>query len=309
MSQAAISENTTSGFEEPTDPVFGRAIPVNILKGGAGKSTISLNLADRLAARDNDVLYVDLDPNGHVTDGLGYSEAYKDTSSKYALRRILIHKDNAFDEAIHETEHRFDFVPSNRQMEVLDTELKNAKHGSKRLLNNFLKPLIINDHYDYVIMDGGGESSQIADNAFAAARQMILPIEPGGECYSGFKQTMTRVVKEFRQYQPFRILAIVPNKLNQTIKHDTTDRKLIEELNKSDSFSSRLPNFARVTEEEFKKIDNGEIDPPKPGIRKDVDFKKAYNEGKPLSEYNPNNNMIERLDELARIVETGGIER
>ena len=309
MSKAVSSDTSTSGFEEPTDEVFGRVIPVNILKGGAGKSTISLNLADRLAARENDVLYVDLDPNGHVTDGLGYESAYDDTESEYALRRILIHSENKFGEAIHETEHQFDFVPSNRQMEVLDTELKNAKHGSKRLLNNFLKPLIINDHYDYVVIDGGGESSRIADNAFRAARQMIIPIEPGGECYSGFKQTMTRVVKEFRQYQPFRILAIVPNKLSQTIKHQTTDRTLIEDLNRSEKFARRLPNFARVTEEEFERIDNGDISPPKPGLREDVDFKKAYNKGMSLSEHNPSNDMIERLDELAQIVEDGGIKR
>lgn len=309
MSRAAQKESNT-GFQAPTDPVFGHAVPVNILKGGAGKSTISLNLADRLAAQDNDVLYMDLDPNGHVTEGLGYSDAYDDTSSEYALQEILINAEEHFEDAIYETEWGFDFTPSNERMEDLNTKLKNVQHGPKRLHNNFLTPLITNDIYDYVIMDGGGERSRIADNAFAAARQTIIPIEPGSECRSGFKRTLTRVVKEIRQYQPFRILAIVPNKISHRLDHESADRELIEHLNAEKRFADKIPNFARITPEEFEQIDNGEVDElPKPGIRKNADFSHAYENGMPLSAYNPDSETIEHLDELAEIVENGGVSR
>lgn len=40
------------------DPVAGRAVSVNILKGGVGKSAISMNLADRLAANGHDLNYL-----------------------------------------------------------------------------------------------------------------------------------------------------------------------------------------------------------------------------------------------------------
>lgn len=304
----AAQTSATATADAKTDPVFGRAVSVNILKGGVGKSAISLNLADRLAARDNDVLYMDLDPNGHVTYGLGYDEVYSDTD--HDLSPILLDGSDEFDDVIYETDWGFDFVPASTKMEDLNTSLKNASHGSMRLRNNFLEPLIGDGRYDYCVMDGGGERSKIADNAFAAARQTIIPLEPGKECQSGFRRTLNRVVKPIRQYQPFEILALVPTKLNQRIDHQTDDRQLIENLNTSEQWADKIPNFARITPEEFEQIDNGELRPlPKPGLRQDNDFRKAYKNGMPVAHYNPESESIPHLDELAEIVENGGVNR
>lgn len=291
------------------DPVSGRAVSINILKGGVGKSAISMNLADRLAARGHNVLYMDLDPNGHVTYGLGYDEVYQDREQDLS-DIILDNPSKEPEDVIYETDWGFDFVPSSVQLENLNTGLQSASHSSQRLHNQFLKPLMETDRYDYCVMDGGGERSKIADNAFFAAKQSIIPIEPGAECLSGFKRTWERVVKPLRQYQPFDILAIVPNKLRQRIDHHNEDRELIEYLNTSEKFADKIPKFARITPNELEQIDNGELRPlPKPGIRQDKDFSKAYKEGMPVAHYNPESRTIEHLDELATIVENGGVTR
>lgn len=294
---------------QASDPVAGRAVSVNILKGGVGKSAISMNLADRLAARGHDVLYMDLDPNGHVTYGLGYDEIYQDR--EHDLSDVIL--DNPTKEpedVIYETEWGFDFVPASVRLEDLDTGLKSAAHSSQRLQSQFLKPLMADDRYDYCVMDGGGERSKVADNAFFAAKQSIIPIEPGAECLSGFKRTWQRIVKPLREYQPFEILAIVPNKLSQRIDHHNDDRELIEYLNTSQQFADKVPNFARITPEELEQIDSGELRPlPKPGIRQDKDFSKAYKEGMPVAHLNPESRTIDHLDELAAIVENGEVTR
>lgn len=291
------------------DPVAGRAVSVNILKGGVGKSAISLNLADRLAARGNDVLYMDLDPNGHVTYGLGFDDVYQDR--EHDLGNVIL--DNATEEpeaVIHETDWGFDFVPASIRLEALNTGLKSASHSSQRLHGQFLSPLLAADRYDYCVMDGGGERSKVADNAFYAAKRSIIPVEPGAECLSGFKRTWQRIVEPLREYQPFEILAIVPNKLSQRIDHNNDDRELIEYLNTSERFTDKVPNFARITPAEFERIDDGDLRPlPKPGIRQDTDFGHAFKEGMPLAHYNPDSRTIEHLDELAAIVENGGVRR
>lgn len=291
------------------DPVAGRAVSVNILKGGVGKSAISMNLADRLAANGHKVLYMDLDPNGHVTYGLGFDDIYQDRDHDLS-DVILDNPSKDPEDVIYETEWGFDFVPASVRLEDLDTGLKTASHSSQRLHSKFLKPLMANDQYDFCIMDGGGERSKVADNAFFAAKQSIIPIEPGAECLSGFKRTWQRIVKPLREYQPFRILAIVPNKLSHRIDHQSDDRELIEYLNTSETFADKVPNFARLTPKDLQQIDSGEWETlPKPGIRQDKDFSKAYKEGKPLSHYNPESDTIEHLDELVTIVENRGVTR
>ena len=49
---------------------------VSLLKGGVGKSTIALNIADRLADRGHETVLLDLDKDGHMTTQLGYDDAY-----------------------------------------------------------------------------------------------------------------------------------------------------------------------------------------------------------------------------------------
>lgn len=162
--------------EEKIDP-----IDSDILKGGVGKSALSMNLADRLAAKGHNILYIDLDPNGHITYGLGYDKVYQDREQDLS-DVILDNPTKEPEDVIYETNWGFDFVPASVRLEGLDTELKSASHSSQRLHSKFLKPLMVDDRYDYCVMDGGGERSKVADNAFFASKQSIIPIEPGAEC-------------------------------------------------------------------------------------------------------------------------------
>ncbi|GAA0259510.1 ParA family protein [Haladaptatus pallidirubidus] len=307
-----MNSETVEVKDVEREPITGQAVSVNMLKGGVGKSILALNIADRLSVRGHDVLFIDLDPNGHITESLGYEDVFADPT--HDLTNIIIHEYGEFEEYIYPTDWEWDFVPASVKLSTLESEL--SDNSITLLKRNFVQPLLENEKYDYIIMDGGGEWSHIAKAAYGAAARTIIPIPPGDMNRSGFKRTYDRVISEMPDELDFKILAIVPNMITEYIKHDKADRRLLENLNRSETFSKYLPSFARIPPEDWDAIDSGKMDVPKPGLRKNSNLENALEEeNMPFGRYIETQDSISQndgltlkhLDELAWIIERGGV--
>ena len=70
---------------------MGRIIAVTNQKGGVGKTTTSINLAACLAEKGYLVLAVDLDPQGHLTSGLGIDKNdHIEIDNEEKTRRVVL---------------------------------------------------------------------------------------------------------------------------------------------------------------------------------------------------------------------------
>lgn len=303
-----VNGNSQNGINSPyeraeveMDP---RAVSISMLKGGVGKSTIAVNLARQLAAHDHTVLLIDLDPNGHASVGLGFSEQYHDTNEDIG--------DVFFDEAdpesvIYDTGYEFDILPSSEELEQVEREIVigDVFQPSALLKREVITPLL-GEEYDYIVTDSPAYRSRLTDNALVATTNLMLPLAPGNEAMSGLERTIERQLAPLRKHLDVDVLALVPNMLSSRIDQQTQDRRLLERLNSHDNLQGRIPNFARITD--WDAVDAGENELV-PGIRDRTSITKAYGEQKPLLDYDPDCDQLACFEELAHIVEAGRVIR
>jgi len=176
---------------EPAKPP--RVLAIANQKGGVGKTTTAINLGTALAAIGEQVLVIDLDPQGNASTGLGIDRRNRRCSTY----DVLIGEAPLRDSVVPTAVPRLAIAPSTMDLSGLELEIGQARDRAFRLRNaiaalNTGKSVESSD-FTYVLVDCPPSLNLITVNAMAAAHAILVPLQCEFFALEGLSQLIKTV--------------------------------------------------------------------------------------------------------------------
>jgi chromosome partitioning protein len=184
------------GFEYPK-----LNISFQIVKGGAGKTSLSYSLGLRASHYGARVLLVDLDMQGNLT------RSFKLESREQKVWIDIFREDISAKEAIINVGDGVDLLPSNLNNSRLDLELSSSNINLITLLQSSLAD--VESNYDLIIFDCPPAINKISTAATCASDLVIIPLNPDPYSMDGLEFTLSElnnIKKRFSVNFDYRIV-------------------------------------------------------------------------------------------------------
>lgn len=136
-------------------------------KGGVGKTTSTLNLGKALHILGHSVLLIDLDPQGNLTQSLGFEELEKSILP-------YLDSDNAQDLPLIKIEENFNLIPSSLELETAVYSLVGKPDGQFKVRGIIES---VDGYYDYILIDCPPSLGILSVNALTASNEIIIVID------------------------------------------------------------------------------------------------------------------------------------
>jgi chromosome partitioning protein len=229
-------------------------IVVTNRKGGSGKTTTAINLAAEFAAREQRVLLIDLDTQGHCAIGLGVQ---RDDSQPSVHGFFLEGSPEALRAAIVATPCK------GLELAAADTEFDHDRVPHQDdILRNALAAPDIQARYDRILIDCPPSLDRLLLNALTAANWAMIPFLPhplAAEGARALARVFFRVAMSTNA--ELRLLGLLPIMLDRRIGQH---KRVLEQLG-SQFGPERIFN----------------------GIRNDIKLAEAFAAGQPVRNHAP----------------------
>jgi chromosome partitioning protein len=255
---AAARSSDTSGS-------LPRRIAVVAHKGGAGKTTVTLNLGAALAARGQRVLLVDCDPQGSLGVALGVAE------EPPTLVDVLTERVPAA-EAIRETGvERLALLPADQSLTSVEDELF-GRAGWHQALRRALAPL---DQFDAILVDTPPGLGVLSFMAMQGCDAVLIVCPPEWLAYRALPKALATLERARRLNPDLRLLGILPTLVDSRLRHE---RELLATMHEEYGALVLLPVPRRAA------------------------LRDATRAGRPITQFAPRSDAAAVFMDLARVI-------
>lgn len=174
-------------------------------KGGVGKTTTAINLGTALAAVGEQVLIIDLDPQGNASTGLGIDR----TARELSTYDVLLGDADILDAVAQTQVPRVDIVPSTMDLLGAELELASEQRRAHKLYDAILSLATAqngsspeNNPYTYILLDCPPSLNLLTINAMTAADSIVVPLQCEFFALEGLSQLLATVERVKKSLNP-----------------------------------------------------------------------------------------------------------
>ncbi|WP_139412595.1 ParA family protein [Bartonella mastomydis] len=170
-----------------------RIIAIANQKGGVGKTTTAINLATALAAIGENVLIMDVDPQGNASTGLGIDRNSRPLSSY----DVLVSGVSITQAALKTAVPNLYIVPSTLDLLGVEMEISSSQDRIKRLRKALYDDPEMEKKFNYILIDCPPSLNLLTLNAMGAADSVLVPMQCEFLALEGLSQLL-ETVKQVR---------------------------------------------------------------------------------------------------------------
>ncbi len=235
-----------------------------------GKTTTAINLGAALAEAGHRVGLIDLDPQGHLTEGLGV-KAQDDPAKNMAV--ALLGRNRGLELAQLRVARGSNLwvIPSSVDLFMAEPQLAGAIAREHRL-EQLLPPLA--GDTDYLVIDCPPTLGALTDNALVAAKTALVTVQARGASLRALEILFDQIDSLKLAKVQVRVLGLVANEVKST----SVARRTLDGFR-----AAELPVLAE--------------------IRERVELQEAWDAGKSVLEWRPRSDVAQWFRDLAGTVE------
>lgn len=230
-----------------------RILAVTNQKGGVGKTTTAINLGTALAAVNERVLIIDLDPQGNASTGLGIPPDLREIS---AFDVLMSQQNNAADadmikkSVIATRIPNLSIIPSTLDLLGFEAQVSEDQNRTFRL-RNAIQNIATKEGlpFDYILIDCPPSLNLLTLNSLAAANAVLVPLQCEFFALEGLGQLVETITQVRDSLNPsLDVQGIVltmydsRNKLAQQVVDD------VKEYFGDKVYNTLIPRNVRVSE-------------------------------------------------------------